>query len=476
MPTRDATRRLRHADVQDVVAATAFPVTAPDSNALGVEAEWFAVGWGQRGTHRLRLTESNDHDGVTALIKGAGRIDGVSFQTEPGAQVESATAPRTTVAAALLLLQEAATALAESADSRGAALLATGIDLWHDRLPPQQATEPRYPAMATYLDSRGPDGAVMMRHTASLQLNIDLGRGDVATERWATSLLAAPVSLATFATSPALDGSTASRRAVTWASVDPTRTGIPGAFVEHPTWSPSRQLADAAMNADVLLVRHADGSATPGSRGWTFGNWIADGHDAHGWPTAEDLRYHLTTLFHEVRPRGWLELRSLDAIPARWREAAIVLHAGLLLDSRARQRVLEVRSTSRSRATSSRRATDSRSCCTEQPERAWPTLRCVRSPSRSGPSPWMAPSGWETRCHPTPCGERNGSSTGSRCVAAVQPTTSVKPFARARPPHWSWSRNPGSRRGCQRERDEGTGPGRPAGGASTDACVGRSTR
>ena len=44
----------------------------------------------------------------------------------------------------------------------------------------------------------------------------------------------------------------------------------------------------------------------------TFADWIDHGHEL-GWPTLDDLEYHLTTLFPPVRPRGWLELRMIDA-------------------------------------------------------------------------------------------------------------------------------------------------------------------
>jgi glutamate--cysteine ligase len=50
---------------------------------------------------------------------------------------------------------------------------------------------------------------------------------------------------------------------------------------------------------------------------------MTDGHPA-GWPTIEDYRYHLTTLFPPVRPRGWLELRVLDALPGWLRDAAVL--------------------------------------------------------------------------------------------------------------------------------------------------------
>jgi glutamate--cysteine ligase len=44
----------------------------------------------------------------------------------------------------------------------------------------------------------------------------------------------------------------------------------------------------------------------------------------------------LTTLFPEVRVRGFFELRGVDALPRRWRGVPVVLLAGLLYDDRAR--------------------------------------------------------------------------------------------------------------------------------------------
>jgi glutamate--cysteine ligase len=55
--------------------------------------------------------------------------------------------------------------------------------------------------------------------------------------------------------------------------------------------------------------------------GLPFGAWMANGHDV-GWPTVDDLAYHLSTLFPPLRPRGWLELRVLDALPCWIREVA----------------------------------------------------------------------------------------------------------------------------------------------------------
>ena len=62
-----------------------------------------------------------------------------------------------------------------------------------------------------------------------------------------------------------------------------------------------------------------------------FSAWIRDGH-ALGRPTIDDLDYHLTTLFPPVRPRGFLELRYLDALPDPWWRVAVAIVTALVQD------------------------------------------------------------------------------------------------------------------------------------------------
>ena len=49
-------------------------------------------------------------------------------------------------------------------------------------------------------------------------------------------------------------------------------------------------------------------------------------------PTEDDLAYHLTTLFPPVRPRGYVEIRCIDALPDRWWPAVAALTATLVDD------------------------------------------------------------------------------------------------------------------------------------------------
>jgi glutamate--cysteine ligase len=46
----------------------------------------------------------------------------------------------------------------------------------------------------------------------------------------------------------------------------------------------------------------------------------------------DDLSYHLSTLFPPVRPRGWLELRMIDALPEPYWPVPVAVTATLLDD------------------------------------------------------------------------------------------------------------------------------------------------
>jgi glutamate--cysteine ligase len=74
-----------------------------------------------------------------------------------------------------------------------------------------------------------------------------------------------------------------------------------------------------ALAAPVMLVRdHETGDAEPVPSRVSLASWITGDAKLIRRPTLRDLDYHLTTLFPAVRPRGFLEIRYLDAVPDRW--------------------------------------------------------------------------------------------------------------------------------------------------------------
>lgn len=356
MPTHDRSQSLTRDRARAVVTAeTSTP--AADGDALGLEAEWFPV-VDRMPTRRLPLDASSHGLGVrpvlSQLLDEAGSDgwqlpSGGRVTVEPGAQLEVSTSCCASVDAVLAEVVGTAASLSATFAEHAVQLVSAGLDLWHEpNTVPQQLDTPRYPAMATYLAARGPSGAVMMRHTCALQLNLDLGpTPSIREERWLVANLLAPVATATFASSPGPSGNVRSRRSLAWQQLDPTRTGFPGGLVSGGGTLEDQTLA-AALDADVMLVPIRDPAgpggvgAIAGRPGWRFGDWLRHGHPQHGWPTPEDLRTHLTTLFHEVRARGPIEVRSIDALPARWRPAPVVLYAGALFDPIARGRIRDV--------------------------------------------------------------------------------------------------------------------------------------
>jgi glutamate--cysteine ligase len=86
-----------------------------------------------------------------------------------------------------------------------------------------------------------------------------------------------------------------------------------------------------------MLVRRRSGPWTAPA-GVTFRTWLQLGRAViadRPPPTVDDLAYHLSTLFPQVRPRGHLEIRYIDAQPGNWWTVPTAVIGALLDDSSA---------------------------------------------------------------------------------------------------------------------------------------------
>jgi glutamate--cysteine ligase len=292
-------------------AASAFTSTG---EFFGLECEW-AVRPAAEPTARVGYS-------TLARLASVTLPAGSRVSLEPGGQVEISTAP---------LRSAAATLEAARRDSAWLHLELTSIGLdWDDdaidvtRSPSTVLPSDRYAAMGSFWDAGGPAGRWMMNNTSSVQVNVSNDPADPET-RWKVLNTIGPLLVAMFANSGGTDASGArweSLRQGVWASMDPGRT----APVRMDLPGPEAWL-DYALGADVFFIRTDDeggGVAVP--PGLPFGEWMRRGHEL-GTPTVADFRYHLTTLFPPVRPKGWLELRVIDSLPAAWRTAAFLVVA-----------------------------------------------------------------------------------------------------------------------------------------------------
>jgi glutamate--cysteine ligase len=90
-----------------------------------------------------------------------------------------------------------------------------------------------------------------------------------------------------------------------------------------------------------MLVR--DGArTTPMTQRVPFRAWLRGAPLIDRRPTLADLDYHLTTLFPPIRPRGYVEIRCLDALPDRWWPALAALTVTLIDDPVAADRAAEL--------------------------------------------------------------------------------------------------------------------------------------
>ncbi|MEV1333137.1 ergothioneine biosynthesis glutamate--cysteine ligase EgtA [Micromonospora costi] len=303
--------------------------TGPPTHT-GVELEWTVHDAADpaRPIHRERLraalgphspTTLDDASPVRPLRHGA------TVSLEPGGQIEISTPPRSSLAALIRATEADRDEVAALLRRAGLTLGCTGID--PHRGPHPVLHTPRYRAMRHVFDQRGPAGRTMMDCTAGLQVCLDAGEPADVPLRWAVAHAVGPPLLAAFATAGRHAGRAtgwASARMAAWLAIDPARTS--------PVWSPDGADADPAASwaryvlAAPLLCLRGDGPDWTPPPDVTFADWLAGALPRP--PTTDDLDYHVSTLFPPVRPRGYLELRYLDAQPDReWRVPLAVLAA-----------------------------------------------------------------------------------------------------------------------------------------------------
>ena len=191
----------------------------------------------------------------------------------------------------------------------GIDLVGIGLDPAGPR--PRVLDAGRYAAMEAYFDTRWPAGRTMMRNTA-------VGPGEprsrrpppTSSARWRRAHDLAPGARGRLR-------QLAVRRLghADGLALDAARGLEPDRPTPHRDRSRARR-GQRGHVVDSLRARRAR-DAHPHRRRRSAcrrcarspsPRWIDDGHEL-GWPTLDDLAYHLTTLFPPVRPRGWLELR-----------------------------------------------------------------------------------------------------------------------------------------------------------------------
>jgi glutamate--cysteine ligase len=247
--------------------------------------------------------------------------DGAHISFEPGGQIEISSAPHATASGAVRATQSLVSAIREAMQPAGIELITCGVDPRNGiEAVPLQLHRDRYARMTRFFDAIGPSGVRMMRQTAAVQINVERGRAPGA--RWGLLNSLAPYIVALFANSRQYAGKRteyASYRAHLWRTLDPSRTGLPWEATD-----PAARYLTFALDAKAM--RSSDGT-----RPWlTFRDWM------HAEAVSnDDWQFHLSTLFPEVRPKEFFEIRSADAIDSDHLAAPVVFVTGIVYDEQS---------------------------------------------------------------------------------------------------------------------------------------------
>ena len=263
------------------------------------------------------------------LADGVGPLPAQSRGTlEPGGQIELSTPPADDVVAAVAALQADERVLRERLRESGFGAASRGTD--HARPVARINPSARYHAMEAHFDALGCAGAgkAMMSGTAALQVNLDAGPVDGWGDRLGLIRSLVPMLVTVSSTSPYLGGESSgwhSMRQGTWQGIDHARSD------PLPPGEPTDAWARYALDAPVMLV-DAGGQLRPVTSRVSFADWLRGTAPFGRRPSMSDLDYHLTTLFPPVRPRGYVEIRCVDALPGRWWPALAAMVATLVDD------------------------------------------------------------------------------------------------------------------------------------------------
>lgn len=311
------------ADIEQFVRQSFVPAASP--YRVGIELESIVMPTGDP-------TGAVAHETVIAAASAIGPLPrGSRITFEPGGQIELSSPPLCGVGTACEALDADLTLLRANLRAAGVEMVGIGLD---PRCSSARVSgDPRYRAMEHFFSRDGSEGVQMMRSTAALQINLDIGNAAQQLPRWRLVHAMGPILTAAFANSPFTAGSPngfRSGRAAIWAGIDPSRT----ASIDHTGNDPADAWVRYALAARVMLIRVSEQHMEAMDMNLPFLRWMEEGHEL-GYPTLEDFAYHTTTLFPPVRPRGWLELRMIDSLPDPWWQVAVAVTTALVEDGEA---------------------------------------------------------------------------------------------------------------------------------------------
>ncbi|APJ03844.1 glutamate-cysteine ligase family protein [Silvanigrella aquatica] len=279
------------------------------------------------------------YDESSSLITDIFLKQGGNISVEPGGQLEFSSAPFEHLSDLIENTVKGLKVLENAADGELVFLSHGTNPISHENHPLVLPKE-RYQIMTRYFESapqiRGID---MMRHTATIQANLDIFGDENWQDAVNLTLVLIPITSSLFANSCYFKGKKSnflSERQEVWNKMDPTRSGVPSGlpFAENTECT----YATWAKRANVFFVDGLPIQDQPLFNELTFESWLQNGYKGT-WPEISDWETHLGTLFPHLRLRDFLEIRHIDAQPFEHSLAPIAFFLALLQCKKVRQEV-----------------------------------------------------------------------------------------------------------------------------------------
>jgi glutamate--cysteine ligase len=290
------------------------------------------------------LRELVEHRGWTPLEEDGHLIEvsrrGTRLTLEPGGQVELSGGVHGGIAAVRAELAEFLQDLEALPSSSRIAWLGVGLHPLAGLNDLPWIPKKRYAIMREYLPRRGRRAHIMMKQTASVQINLDFSNEADAVDKMRTAMGLTPLVTALFANSPLLEGrlnGMMSYRGWAWRDTDPDRCGLLPFFFKDGFGF--RDYLDYALDVPMFFFVQ-DGEWRPAG-GMTFRKFIRKGADKRP-ATIADFELHLSTLFPEVRLKHYIEMRGADASDPASSLALATLWKGILYDGASRREAWEL--------------------------------------------------------------------------------------------------------------------------------------
>jgi glutamate--cysteine ligase len=335
--------------LKDLTAWFEAGCKSPERFGIGAEHEKFAfhrkdlspVAWdGEDGIRALLegiaergWTPVEEEGNLIALVRG-----GASVTLEPAGQFELSGDTLRDVHAACAETESHLVEAKAVGDKLGIGFSGIGYTPTWRREDMPLMPKGRYGVMRRYMPTRGKLGLDMMLRTCTIQSNLDFSSESDMALKFRASLALQPVATALMANSPFVEGRLTgllSNRAQVWTDTDPDRTGMLD-FVFEDGFGFERY-AQYALDVPMYFVKR-DGRyidvAGRSFRDFIEGRLPELPGDCAG---IKDWAEHITTIFPEVRLKGFLEMRGADAGPLSRICGLQALWAGLLYDDAALQ-------------------------------------------------------------------------------------------------------------------------------------------